>query len=89
MIYLHILLACLSIIVTGKTMFSPGVRSIVFSVVSIVLTLGSGALLAAVDHTVIARVCMAGLLYLVCESAGIGYSLVRLRKTNTAQRSEI
>lgn len=88
MIYLHIILACISVVITGLTAFVPTTSRLIYSAASIVLTLASGILLGALDHTVITRVCMSGLIYLAFESAGITYSVIKLQKHTEGSMAE-
>lgn len=84
-IILHIIFALLSIVITGVTAFKPTSRRLITTYVSIVLTVGSGVLLAVFDHTLITRVCTTGLTYLAIEVAAVAYSVYKLRKVSGSQ----
>ena len=80
-IILHIIFAVISLAVTGLAVGKPTSRRLVVTYISIILTVGSGVLLAVVDHALIARVCTTGLTYLAIEIAAVGVSVYRLRRT--------
>jgi hypothetical protein len=83
-IFLHITFAILSLIITGITAVVPTTRRLRITAVSIVLTVGSGVMLAVVNHALILHVCTTGLTYLAIESVGVIYSVNRLRSRSRA-----
>ncbi len=80
-IILHVIFAVISLIITAVTAVMPTARRLSVTYVSIFLTLGSGVLLAVLNHALILRVCTTGLTYLAIEVLAVGISLYRIRKS--------
>lgn len=76
---LHISIAVASLIITALAAVKPSKSRLRSTAVTIILTIGSGALLAVLDHALILRVCTTGLTYLAIEVAVVGVSVARLR----------
>lgn len=81
---IHITLALASILYLAILLFSKKSHGLVVAYLSVVATLGSGALLMIIKPETLSHVCVSGTVYLVVAIAAISFAKYRQAKYFTA-----
>lgn len=79
-ILIHIITAIISLIISTVTLFSPTQEKLLNSFVFIVMTVGSGLLLAISNPASLLRTCVIGVFYLCFVITVSALSIQKLRK---------